>query len=166
MKANFQGVANWVDNNINWGSKTSIETSKGKTTATTTSSTNLGESMSYIMYNNTNSGNPASLFKTETKTEVSAWEKIEIKTPASTVSVSATSNQDGKTTVQVSGTLTRSNGPSVGGSVSHSSDGTVKVDANVSATAGPVSSKVSASGTVSNTSQNLEFSAGTTIKKR
>lgn len=139
VESQFSGGANWVDNNISWGSKTSIETSKGKTTATatTTSSTNLGESMSYIMYNNTNSGNPASLFKTETKTEVSAGEKIEIKTPASTVSVSATSNQDGKTTVQVSGTLTRSNGPSVGGSVSHSSDGTVKVDANVSATAGP-----------------------------
>ena len=91
LQANFQHLANWFDNTFSFFNKTSTSTQTASTSTTTTStgvtvtnsvSTNFGESMNYIIVNNTNQGNTAPL--TKTTTTVTADTKTEIITPKGT----------------------------------------------------------------------------------
>ena len=138
----FQGAANWIDNLFSAGSKTKEETPITPKTgnasntltveSTTSTSTNIGPLMSYIIQNNTNEGYTGDFLKTSTTTTVSAGTKLNVKTSVASGSISASTDQDGKTTVSGTGSVKIGAGLNLGVNTSKSSDGTMKVGANVS----------------------------------
>ncbi|MDP4252276.1 MAG: hypothetical protein Q8918_19430, partial [Bacteroidota bacterium] len=148
LQSGFQHLANWFDNAISVFNKSStstvvastpVSTTSVGTTVTTSVSTNFGESMSYVIANNSNQGNTAPL--TTTTTTVTADTKTDIKTPVGTVT--------NKTTVSTTGVVTNEVGAkrnvviegvpaTVGGSVSKSTSGQTTATAQGSTNSGSV----------------------------
>jgi RHS repeat-associated protein len=169
LAATFRAAANWVDKNLSWGNKTTVETPvtpKGKnksntmsSSTTTTLHTNFGEKMDYIIRNNTNEGSTAPLIKTETKTDVSVGTKVEIKTPVASGNASATVDQNGTATASASATVKTNRGVDVGLNVSQSSNGDQKVGMTVSTGVNNTTVKVNGTGTANGTtgSGNVQF---------
>jgi RHS repeat-associated protein len=136
---NFQALANSIDNAINYFTKsesstvvatTPISTTSVGMNVTTTTSTNFGGLMNYLIYNNTMTGNTEPL--TKTNTTVTAETKTDIKVAGVTVT--------NKTGVSNAGVVTNEVGvkknviiegvpTTVGGSVSKSSNGQTTVKA-------------------------------------
>ena len=141
----FQSAANWFDQ-FTVGSKSKVEqpierktTNSGNIITTENTAelrTNFGELMNYIIRNNSNEGYVGPYFKSSNSTTVSVGTKLEVNTPVASGSVSATTDQNGKTTVTGSASIKTSTGLNVGAVVSESSDGTKKVGVNVSASNG------------------------------
>jgi|SRR5450432_1780636 len=139
LASNFQAAANWVDNAINYFTKSSsstvvastpISTTSVGTTLTTNTSTNLGGNMSYLINHNTNSGNPESL--TKTTTTITADTKTDVKIAGVTVTNKTSVSNNGVVTNEVGGkknVVIEGVPATVGGSVSKNSDGQATVTA-------------------------------------
>ena len=147
----FQGAANWLDNAFSFGSKTKVETpitpTAGSTSNTltvensTSTSTNSSPFMGFVIQNNSSKGYTGDFFKTTTTTTVSAGTKIDVKTPVASASISASTDQDYKTTVSGNGSVKTASGLNVGVNTSKSSDGTLKVGGSVSVSSGNTTGK-------------------------
>jgi RHS repeat-associated protein len=144
VEGELHSFATMIDKGLTFGNKTTVEvpvTPKAgstsntvTTTATTTVNTNLDENLSYLINNNSNAGNPAPFVKTDTKIEVNAGTKVDVKTPVGTASSSATVDQNGKVSVTTSASIKTETPVNVTMTGSQSSDGTSKVGMGVSMT--------------------------------
>jgi RHS repeat-associated protein len=144
VEQELHNTATWIDKNLTIGNKTTVETpvapKAGSTnntvtaTTTTTVNTNFDANLSYLINNNSNSGNTAPLVKTETKTEVSGSTKLDIKTPVGAVNVTGKVDQSGKITLEGTASVKTETPLNLTATASMSSDGSSKVGAGVSAT--------------------------------
>jgi Domain of unknown function (DUF6443) len=166
----FQGAANWIDNTFSAGSKTKVETpitpaagnSNNTLTveSTTSASTNSSPFMSFVIQNNTSVGYTGDYFKTTTTTTISADKKLSVKTPVASGSLSATTDQDGKTTVSGTGSVKTGSGLNVGVNTSTSSDGTQKVGGSVSIGSGNTTGKTGVTVGTNGKASSVETSIG------
>jgi RHS repeat-associated protein len=172
----FKAAANWVDKNLSFGNITTIETplspKKGSTTnistvkSTTTTHTNFGESMEYIIQNNTNQGNPAPFFKTETNTDASVGTKIDITTPRTSGSASALVDQEGSSTTNASATFKTYTGLDMGLNVSQNSNGEAKAGLTVSTGSNNSTIKAGTTGTLNTTAGSASFEFNLIVEQK
>jgi hypothetical protein len=175
VEATYQAAADWFDNTFSFGDKTKVEASNksknGDLIATASietvnsTSTNFSPFMSYLIQNNSNEGYSGDMFKTSSNTSMEIGVSREIDAKVVSGNFTATTNQDGKSTMSGSTTVTSGKGFDVKLKATQSSDGSKELNLSTNFNLGLLNPNAAMSAKEKNGKSGFEISIGSESKK-